>query len=302
MRVLVAGWHGQVATALVAAAARRDDVTALALGRPALDLCTPASVASALGERRPDVIINTAAYTAVDQAEAEPDAARRLNCDGAGLIAREAARHDAPIIHLSTDYVFDGTADRAYRPNDPTCPINVYGETKRDGEEAVRAANPRHVIVRTSWVHSPTGKNFVKTMLHLSETRDELRIVGDQIGCPTYAPHLADALLDAAAKLTGLASDAEVWGTYHAAGAGETSWAGLAEHAFSVSRAHGGPSAAVTHITTEAYPTPAARPRNSRLDCTTFADAFATSLPDWTDGVADGVRRLLDGREAASNG
>jgi len=276
MRVLVAGWHGQVATALVAAAAHRDDVTALALGRPALDLCTPASVASALGERRPDVIINTAAYTAVDQAEAEADAARRLNCDGAGLIAREAARHDAPIIHLSTDYVFDGTADRAYR------------------EQAVRVANPRHVIVRTSWVHSPTGKNFVKTMLNLAATRDELSIVGDQIGCPTYAPHLADALLDAAAKLTGLASDASVWGTYHASGAGQTSWAGLAEHAFAVSRAHGGPSATVTHITTEEYPTPAARPRNSRLDCTTFTAAFGTALPNWTAGVADGVRRILD--------
>ncbi|MEO0799928.1 MAG: dTDP-4-dehydrorhamnose reductase [Pseudomonadota bacterium] len=293
MRILIAGWQGQVARALVEAAAARPSVTALAIGRPALDLCTPATIATALSDGQPDVIINTAAYTAVDQAEDEPDAARRLNADGARMISREAQRRGATIIHLSTDYVFDGTKSGPYQPGDPTNPQSVYGRTKRDGEIAVAEEAGRHLIVRTSWVHSATAKNFVKTMLSLAETRDEVRVVGDQHGCPTYAPHLAEALLTMAEVAVGRSSDDPVWGTYHAAGAGETTWAGLASAVFDASKQNGGPRAEVTAIPTSEFPTKAERPKNSRLDCSALNQAFGISLPHWHDGVDACVSRYI---------
>ncbi|MGF1649125.1 MAG: dTDP-4-dehydrorhamnose reductase [Hyphomicrobiaceae bacterium] len=297
MRLLITGWHGQVATALVSAAAARTDITALALGRPALDLCAPASIAGALADGRPDVIINTAAYTAVDRAEAEREAAHALNCEGARLIAREAYRRGAAIIHLSTDYVFDGTKPEPYVPSDPTAPINVYGETKLAGERAVAAENPRHAIVRTAWVYSPTGQNFLKTMLRLAEQRDEINVVADQRGSPTYAPHLAEALLDLAREMVARRSDDEaIWGTYHAAGSGEATWAEFAEQIFARSQRLGGACARVVPIPTTAYPTPARRPQNSRLDSSSFRQSTGRTLPDWREGVAECLEVLHRGR------
>lgn len=293
MRILIAGGHGQVASALISSAARAPEVTALAVGRPALDLCAPATVATALSDGKPDIIINTAAYTAVDKAESEPDIARRLNCDGAEMIAREAHRRGAPIIHLSTDYVFDGAAQVPYKPTDDTNPLSVYGRTKRDGELAVAAANPEHLIVRTSWVHSAVGSNFVKTMLRLAADRDAVSVVSDQIGSPTFAPHLADALITMATAAVRRRNAGLPWGTYHATGSGEASWADLAEAVFAASVEYGGPSASVRRITTAEYPTAAPRPANSRLDCTALKAVFGLDLPDWKLGAVACVRENL---------
>jgi dTDP-4-dehydrorhamnose reductase len=293
MRILIAGGHGQVASALISAAARSPDVTALAVGRPALDLCAPATVATALSDGRPDVIINTAAYTAVDKAESDSEAAHRLNCDGAAMIAAEAARRGAPIIHLSTDYVFDGTSQRPYLPDDPTNPLGVYGRTKRDGELAVAAANPEHLIVRTAWVHSPVGVNFVKTMLRLAADRDEIDVVSDQTGAPTYAPHLAEALIVLAVAAVRRRDEPNLWGMYHATGSGRATWADLAEEVFAVSAAQGGPSARVKRISTAEYPTAAHRPANALLDCGTLGAIFGVRMPDWKSGVRSCVMQIL---------
>ncbi len=293
MRLLIAGWQGQLARALVELAPGHPDIEALAVGRPALDLCEPASITRAMTDFRPDVIINTAAYTAVDKAETEPDAAFALNRDGARLLAEAAHRRGAAIIHVSTDYVFDGAKPTPYREDDPTAPLNVYGRSKLEGELAVRAANPRHAIVRTAWVHSPGGANFVRTMLRLAADRETLRVVDDQIGSPTYAPHLAVAIIALAGAIATRNAGDDCWGTYHAAGTGEVTWCGLAREVFRISAAHGGPSAAIEAITTADYPTPARRPANSRLDCSRLATRFGIVMPPWQSGVADGVGRLL---------
>ena len=293
MRLLIAGWRGQLARALVEAAPACADVEAFAVGRPALDLKNPGTVARAIADVRPDVIINSAAYTAVDQAEREPDAARMLNCEGARVLAEMATRCSAAIIHISTDYVFDGSSGSRYVETDATAPVNVYGRSKLEGEAAVRACNPRHLIVRTSWVHSPFGQNFVKSMLRLAGERAELRVVDDQIGSPTYAPHLAEAVLNMARRVSRAGAQEGIWGTYHAAGSGAVSWCGLAREVCRVSASLGGPSAPVVAITTADYPTAARRPANSRLDCSKLEHAFGLRLPDWHIGVAECVRRLL---------
>ena len=241
---------------------------------------------------RPDVIINSAAYTAVDKAESEAPAALALNRDGARMLAEAAAKRGAAIIHISTDYVFDGSKPAPYLEDDPTGPINVYGWSKLEGEQAVVGANARHVIARTSWVYSPTGANFVKTMLRLAGERKELRIVDDQIGNPTYAPHLAKALLQIARSVLE-DEPGQRWGTYHLAGAGTVSWCGFAREIFRVSATLGGPSADVAPIATADYPTPARRPANSRLDCSKAESTFGVVLPDWRAGVHDCVVRLL---------
>ena len=292
MRLLIAGWHGQLARALIEAAPAERDIEAMAIGRPGLDLVRPGTIHAALAESRPDVIINSAAYTAVDKAESEPDAAFALNRDGAALLAEAAARRGAAIIHVSTDYVFDGRKTGAWSEDDPTGPLNVYGRSKLAGEAAVRAANPRHVILRTSWVHGPHGTNFVRTMLRLARDRPELRVVDDQTGSPTYAPHLAGAILAVARAIVARGA-ATPFGTYHLAGSGTTTWCGLARETMVVSARLGGPSVPVQAITTADYPTPAARPRNSVLDCGRIAQAFDVTLPDWRIGVGDGVARLL---------
>ncbi|MFV0299108.1 MAG: dTDP-4-dehydrorhamnose reductase [Hyphomicrobiaceae bacterium] len=293
MRLLIAGWHGQLATALLDLAPGDPDVKALAAGRPALDLCEPASITRAMTDFGPDIVINAAAYTAVDKAETDQQAAFALNRDGPGLLAEAAARRGAAIIHVSTDYVFDGRKPTSYVEDDPTGPLSVYGKSKLAGEQAVQAANPRHAIVRTAWVHSAGGNNFVKTMLRLAGERDHLRVVDDQIGSPTYAPHLAAAMLALARRIVAADATSPAWGIYHAAGSGEVTWCGLAREIFRVSSALGGPSAEVEAITTADYPTPAPRPANSRLDCGKLATMHGIHMPPWQDGVAEGVRLLL---------
>lgn len=292
MRLLIAGWQGQVARALVELAPSAPDVEAFAVGRPGLDLCNAATIKRAMTDFRPDVIINSAAYTAVDEAESEQDAAFALNRTGAGLLAEEAAKRGAAIIHISTDYVFDGRKPAPYVETDAVAPQNVYGHSKLQGEQAVRQMNPEHVIARTAWVYSPVGANFVKTMLRLAGERESLRVVDDQVGNPTYAPHLAQALLEIARKVRHEPRDAQ-WGTYHLAGRGDVSWCGFAREVFRVSADLGGPSADLTPITTAEYPTPAARPQNSRLDCTKAERIFGAALPDWREGVRACVTRLL---------
>ena len=288
MRLLITGWQGQLARSLAEAAPRHREVTALAIGRPALDLCAKPSILRTLADNEPDLIINTAAYTAVDKAETERDAAFALNRDGAGMLAAAAAQRGIPIIHVSTDYVFDGTKPTPYVEDDATHPMNVYGASKLAGEEAVAANNPRHVILRTAWVHSPFGQNFVKTMLRLAAERPKIRVVNDQHGNPTYAPHLAEAILTIAPLLKGLAPGDPKFGLYHAAGTGETTWHGLASEVLT----RAGLSTVVEAIPAKDYPTPAARPANSRLDCTKLFAAFGVRLPPWQKGASECVARL----------
>lgn len=290
MRLLITGWQGQVAQALGEAAARRSDVEALAIGRPALDLVKLPTILRTLSDARPDVIINTAAYTAVDKAETDVEAAFALNRDGAARLAEAAAQRNVPMIHLSTDYVFDGFKASPYVETDPTGPRSVYGRSKREGELAVMAANPRHLVVRTAWVHSPFGQNFVRTMLRLAGERPTVRVVADQTGSPTSAEHLAAVLLDLAA---GLARGEARYGIVHAAGRGETTWAELAREVFSLAAAAGRPAARVEPIGSADYPTKAERPRNSRLDTGLLETGYGLRLPDWREGVAASVRRLL---------
>ena len=292
MRLLIAGWQGQVARSLVELALARKDIDALSVGRPALDLCQPSSIKSTLVGDRPDIMINTAAYTAVDKAEEEEDAVFQLNAAGAAAFAEAAAKRDIPIIHLSTDYVFDGTKDAPYTEDDAPAPQSVYGRSKLQSEIDVAAANPRHVILRTAWVHSPFGRNFVKTMLGIAAKQDEVNVVDDQLGSPTYALHLAAAILEIAAQLSRERDDAS-WGLYHAANKGEVSWHGLATRAFEASGRLGGPTATAHPITTAEYPTAAPRPANSRLDCSKLERTFGIEMPHWESGVDDCVGRLL---------
>lgn len=292
MRLLIAGWQGQVARALVEMAPGRPDVTGCAVGRAALDICEAKSIERALSSISPTVVINSAAYTAVDKAESDAERAFALNRDGAQLLAEAAAKRGIPIIHISTDYVFDGHKNGAYAEDDPTHPATVFGRSKLEGEVAVRAANPKHIILRTAWVFSPAGRNFVKTMLSQAESQNRVRVVDDQLGSPTYAPHLVSTILDLARIASEPGADI-AWGVYHAANAGATSWRGLAEEVFRRSGELGGPVAEVEPIRSIDYPTPAQRPANSQLDCTKLARTFGLRLPPWQDGVAECVERIL---------
>jgi dTDP-4-dehydrorhamnose reductase len=292
MRILVAGRTGQLAQSLIEASAQRAGWELTAVGRPDLDLQAPPSLARAIAAVRPHVVVNAAAYTAVDRAEREPDLAFAINRDGAGALAKAAAEHGLPIVHVSTDYVFDGRKPGAYDETDGTAPQGVYGRSKLAGEDQVAAANPRSIILRTAWVYSPFGSNFVKTMLRLAVERPELRVVADQRGNPTYAPHLADAILAIAPRLVGAPDGDGPWGVYHAAGQGDTTWHGLAEEVMAAAAARGQPNVRVRAITTEEYPTPARRPANSRLSCDKLARVFGITLPDWSEGVRECVGRL----------
>lgn len=298
MRILVAGAAGQVAQSLVEAskalveAGRAQGLDLVALGRPDFDLTCESDVVRVVADVKPDVVINAAAYTAVDQAESEPDAAHLLNATAAGWLAREAARAGAPILHLSTDYVFDGAKTAPYVEDDALAPLGVYGASKLAGERAVAAANPHHVIARTAWVYSPFGKNFVRTMLRLAADREELGVVADQTGNPTYAPHIAEALLMMAGQCVKHGPD-DLWGIFHLVAPDEAVWADLAEAAFADSRAIGGPAARVRRITAAEYPTPARRPQNSRLDAGKLKRIYGVRLPPWRDGVKACVGRIV---------
>ena len=292
LRVLVTGTQGQVARAMMERGPAHGAVVT-ALGRPNLDLADPASIKRALERAACDVIVNAAAYTAVDKAESEPEAAMRVNGDGAGAVARTAASAKRPIVQLSTDYVFDGASSRPYVETDPTGPIGAYGRSKRAGEEAVAAATPDHAILRTAWVYSPFGANFVRTMLRLGATREALSVVADQHGAPTSALDIADAVLRVCANLYARPADASLRGVFHMTGAGEATWADFAREIFAEAERHGASPVRVNSIATKDYPTPARRPANSRLDTRKLAAAHGVELPHWRASTRDCVARLM---------
>jgi dTDP-4-dehydrorhamnose reductase len=299
-RILVAGdpRDGQLARALVEASRTDGRFTVIAAGRPRLDLLDGDILGRAIDETQPDLVVNAAAYTAVDKAESDSAAAFALNCDGAAALARVAGERGCPIIHISTDYVFDGTKPGPYVEQDPPNPIGVYARSKRDGELAVAAANPRHLILRTAWLYAPYGHNFLRTMLRLARERPQLRVVADQHGSPTYAPHLAEAILAIAARLHGGEHPAP-WGTYHAAAAGETTWAGFAAAIVEAGARLGVPQVPIVPITTAEYPTAARRPANSRLDCSKLERIFGVRLPPWRQGIEDCIAALAREAERA---
>lgn len=290
MRVAVTGLVGQVVSSLIERAPA--DVELIALGRPQLDLSVREAVLSTLHSARCDVIVNAAAYTAVDKAESEPDAAMRVNGEGAGYVAEVASQLRAPLIHLSTDYVFDGALGRPYREDDATSPTGAYGASKLAGERKVAAAHADHAILRTAWVYSPFGANFVKTMLRLGETREEVGVVGDQHGNPTSALDIADAVLAVARRMKADSSPG-LRGVFHMPGAGDATWADFAQAIFTRAETRGRRPVAVKRITTADYPTPAKRPANSRLDNGKLYDAYRIALPQWRDSLNICVDRLL---------
>lgn len=287
MNVLVIGTEGQLARSIRERAGSHSDLQFIFVGRPQADMSKVGSIAMAVAGSQADVVINAAAYTAVDQAEVEPDLALRINGKAAGEAAAAAAKIGARFIQISTDYVFDGRSEAPYREDDRTAPINVYGRSKLAGEELVRSANPNHLIVRTCWLYSAFGSNFVKTMLRLARERDEVRVVADQIGCPTSAHDLAEALLTTVSRSHG-------WGgTYHLASPEPCSWAELATAVFDASQRGGGPHARVIPIGTDDYPTPARRPCYSVLDSSRFAQTFGPRLPTFLESVPQVVERVL---------
>ena len=287
--LVVGGTTGQVAREL--AALHVPEFGLDVRGRPQLDLASPATLAAAIADAKPDVVINCGAYTAVDQAESEPDLARAINADGPAALSAACAAAGIPIVHLSTDYVFDGAKTSPYLETDPTGPQSVYGATKLAGEMAIANSGARHVILRVSWVHAQEGKNFVRTMLRLAGSRERLGVVADQIGRPTYAPHLAIALRDVAARLI-MDPDAPT-GVFHLTGSGEPcSWRQFAEAIFAASHVRGGPSAIADPIPASAYPTPAKRPANSVMDCTRIAETYGLVLPTWKQGVEECVEAI----------
>ncbi|KAF2988897.1 dTDP-4-dehydrorhamnose reductase [Methylocystis sp. MJC1] len=290
LRLAVTGLKGQVVSALIERAPK--DVEIIALGRPQLDLEMRTAVLAGLRHARCDAIINAAAYTAVDKAESEPDVAMRINGEGAGHVAEAAAELGVPLLHLSTDYVFDGMLDRPYREDDPTGPTGAYGRTKLTGEEKIAATHGDHAILRTAWVYSPFGANFVKTMLRFGESRDEISVVADQRGNPTNAIDIADALVVIARRLVSDDS-ASLRGIFHLTGQGEASWADMAEATFAVAEKCGRTPVRVKRITTADYPTPARRPANSRLDNEKLAARYGITLPPWRESLESCVVRLL---------
>lgn len=290
MKVAVTGLTGQVVSALIERAPRTVEI--IALGRPQFDLSMRHAVIGALRASGCDVIVNAAAYTAVDKAESEPDVAMQVNGEGPGYVAEIAAELGAPLLHLSTDYVFDGSQGRPYRETDATGPTSAYGRSKLAGEAQIVRRHPNHAILRTAWVYSPYGANFVKTMLRLGETREEVSVVADQIGNPTYAPDIAEALLAIAARMQADPSP-HLRGLFNLAGQGEATWADFAEAIFAEAQACGRSPVRVKRIATAEYPTPARRPANSRLDTTKLGETYGLVLPAWRVSVASCVRRLL---------
>lgn len=296
MRLAVTGKQGQVVTSLLERGAAAS-VEVIALGRPELDLADPASVKAAIAAAAPDVVVSAAAYTAVDKAESEPELAFEVNEVGAGAVAEAAAALQIPIIHLSTDYVFAGDKAAPYLESDPTGPVSVYGASKLAGEKKVAAATGNHAILRTAWVYSPFGANFLKTMLRLGASRDMLRVVADQRGTPTSALDIADAVIAVARRLK-TDPDPALRGVFHLTGGGEGTWADFAEVIFASLEARTGRGVAVERITTADYPTPARRPANSRLSNNKLQSSYGVKLADWDVSTRSVVDRLLAAGQA----
>lgn len=281
LKILICGHNGQVAQALQAQFKGRADVHAL--GRDRLDLARPEQLRTPLRELAPDLIINAAAHTAVDQAESEPELAFAINAQAPQVLAEEAAQLGVPLIHYSTDYVFDGRKPEPYTETDPPNPLSVYGRSKLAGEDAIRHAAGQHLILRTSWVYSNEGRNFLLTMQRLLQEKSHLRVVDDQIGAPTWAGTIADSTAHLIERWQ--AGRCGAWGTYHLTAQGETSWFGFAqaigEHLIEQHK----PCAVLEPIPSSAYPTPAPRPLNSRLDCKRLLQQWGVSQPDWQSAL-----------------
>jgi len=282
VKLAVFGRTGQLATELQRRAPAGVEVTAL--GRNAADFADPGMVREAAASLEADAIVNAVAYTGVDRAETEEALATVVNGTSVGVLAEVAAERGIPLVHVSTDYVFDGSGERPWRPGDPTAPLGAYGRSKLAGEEAVRAAGGAHVILRTAWVFSAHGGNFVKTMLRIGAERAEVGVVDDQHGGPTPAADIADACVTLARAL----AEGAPGGTHHFAGAPDTTWADFARETFSRS----GLKARVKPIPTSEFPTPARRPANNRLDCTTLTECYGIVRPDWRAGLDDVLKEL----------
>lgn len=290
-RIFVAGHSGQVAQAL-RELSLPDGYELKAFGRPDFDLADPSAIERVLDAFQPDIVVNAGAYTAVDQAETDAEQAHAINEAGAGNLASLSAKRGVPVLHLSTDYVFDGSKASPYTEADPVRPLGVYGASKLAGERAVLEANPDSIVLRTAWVYSPFGKNFCRTMLRLAGDREEVSVVDDQIGNPTYAIDIADAILTIIHRIRSGEVPLKP-GTYHLSGNGRASWADFAEAIFESSKALGGPSASVRRIPSSEFPTPVTRPANSQLDCTRLEKDYGVSMPSWRESCRDCVERLI---------
>jgi dTDP-4-dehydrorhamnose reductase len=295
MKLLVLGAGGQVGRELC----RRQWPAGYRLAgfdRADVDITREGSIAAAMQRERPDLVINAAAYTAVDRAESEPDAAWAANCTGAGYLAAACREAAIPLVHISTDYVFDGEKAGPYREDDPVNPLGVYGRSKEAGDRALREALAEHVILRTAWVYSAHGHNFVKTMLRLAAERPVLRVVADQTGSPTSAADIAAAI---AYVVQRAAAGQGRWGTYHFTGAGAVTWHGFAETIFDLAEPWRGPAPRVEAITTADYPTPARRPANSVLDCSRIGEAFGITPRPWREALAEVIQELYESPKPA---
>ena len=297
MKILLFGRNGQVGWELQRSLAPLGELVALGSGSEdglCGDFRDPEGVARTVRTVRPDAIVNAAAYTAVDRAESEPELAHQVNAAAPGAIAQAAREVGAALVHYSTDYVFDGSGDRPWREEDPTGPLGVYGRTKLEGEERIRAAQPLHLVLRTSWVYGARGGNFARTMLRLAREREQLTVVDDQFGAPTGADLLADVTAHA---LRDLLVDPARAGTYHVAAAGETTWHGYARFLVGKAQQHGeilkAGAPQVLPVPSSAFPTPARRPHNSRLDTGRFRAVFRLTLPPWEQGVARLLEEIL---------
>ena len=289
--ILLFGGNGQLGRELTALAAARG-VPLRALSRAEADIAKPQAVAEAVAAARPSLVVNAAAYTAVDKAESEPAEAARANVTGPAVLSEACARAGLPLVHVSTDYVFDGTKAGAYVERDPVAPLGVYGRTKVDGEAAVRAWLDRHLILRTSWVYGVHGRNILKTVLKLAQEREELRYVADQRGCPTSTADFAEAILLAAPRL--VVDDVNApFGTYHFAGTGSATWYDFVCHVIAVQAEFTRRRPRVVPIATSEYPTAARRPANSALDSSRFAADFGFRARPWQARVEEAVRALL---------
>lgn len=291
--LLIFGTAGQLGREMLKLAADRG-IEAVGLTRVEADITDTTSVARAVSAVTPRLILNAAAYTAVDKAESEPTVAQAINSEGAGIVARVAAAARVPLIHLSSDYVFDGTKTGPYVETDPIAPLGIYGKTKAEGETRVRGVAKLHVILRTAWVFGQFGNNFLKTMLRLARERDRLRVVADQHGCPTSTMDIAEAVL---AIDRAIAAGRPAWGTYHFAGSGATSWHGFAQLIVAAQAKKTGCNPPVEAITTAGYPTPARRPANSELDSSRFAATFGYRAQAWQVRAAETVACLLEQTE-----
>lgn len=290
--IAVVGASGQVARALQRAGGWRG-VKVVASGRPETDIADPVSVMALLLRARPRLVINAAAYTAVDKAESEPDLACRINAEGPCQLARICALNDIPLIHLSSDYVFDGAKPAPYVETDAPAPLGVYGASKLAGEDAVRSEHARHIILRTAWVYGPDGSNFVKTMLRLGAEREELRVVDEQVGAPTSARDIAEAILDIAGRLEAFPSP-HLWGTYHLTATGSTTWHGFAAEIFRHAAATGMRTPRLVAIPASAYPAPARRPAHSVLSSTKISAAFGIRLPHWRTSLQRDLLAIVE--------